>query len=392
MQKITLFKGKLKTQDQMNPTYALWAEFMPYHWVAGDLPLLQKHALALNLAIPASQIGSTELRALLLRAALLEVPVRAWLLLPDALGYWPHAGNAEIFAETAHRLMDWIAAEQLPLPVLIADLEPSLADSLHLRQLLLQRHLPALWSHLRQSQRALKLAEAREVYNQLIHELHQRGTQAWAVTYPLVVEDAQASNTCFQELLQLPVTGVNWDALSLMTYRSSFRDLLGFALSPHFVKGYFEDARTCFGQQLQVQAALGVVGTVGKLSESGYKDPSELAADCEAARQAGVSEIQIFSLDGMHHALTPGDWLGALRRETNLKMAADWPNRGLRSLLKLSNALLAQGRPDAVAGPAKIFRLQKELQAALAGTDGNAIKYLRQLIEKNRIGLFRPQR
>jgi len=374
----------------MPPAYALWAEFMPYHWVAGDLPLLQKHALALNLAIPASQIGSTELRALLLRAALLEVPVRAWLLLPDALGYWPHAGNAKIFAETAHRLMDWIAAEQLPLPVLIADLEPSLADSLHLRQLLLQRHLPALWSHLRQSQRALKLAEAREVFNQLIQELHQRGTQAWAVTYPLVVEDAQAGNTCFQELLQLPVTGVNWDALSLMTYRSSFRDLLGFALSPHFVKDYFEDAQKCFAQPLQ--AALGVVGTVGKLSESGYREPGELAADCEAARQAGVSEIQIFSLDGMHHALTPGDWLGALRRETNLKMAADWPNRGLRTLFKLSNALLAQSRPDTVASPAKIFRLQKELQAALPGTDGNAIKYLRQLIYKNRIGLFRPQR
>lgn len=390
MQKITLFKGKLKAQDQMNPAYALWAEFMPYHWVAGDLPLLRKHALALNLAIPSSQIASPELRALLLQAALLEVPVRAWLLLPDAQGYWPHAGNAEIFAQTAHRLMDWIDAEKLPLPVLIADLEPSLADSLHLRQLLLQRHLPALWAHLRQSQRALKLAAAREVFNRLIHELHQRGTQAWAVTYPLVVEDAQAGNTCFQELLQLPVTGVNWDALSLMTYRSSFRDLLGFSLSPHFVKGYFEDARKCFQQPLQ--AALGVVGTVGKLSESGYHDPAELAADCEAARQAGVSEIQIFSLDGMHHALTPADWLGALRRETLLTTRPDWASRGLRSLLRLSNALLAQGRPDAVAGPAKIFRLQKELQAALSGTDGNAIKYLRQLINQNRIGLFRPER
>lgn len=379
----------------MTPAYALWAEFMPYHWVAGDLPLLQQYALALNLAIPAAQIGRPALRSLLHRAAQLNVPVRAWLLLPDAQGYWPHAGNATVFTETAHQLMDWLEAEQLPLPILIADLEPSLADSQHLRQLLLQRHLPALWAHLRQSQRALKLAAAREVFNRLIHELHQRGTQAWAVTYPLVVEDALAGNACFQELLQLPVTGVNWDAISLMTYRSSFRDLLGFSLSPQFVKGYFEDAQKCFTQPLQ--AALGVVGTVGKLAESGYRDPSELAADCEAARQAGVSEIQIFSLDGMHRALTPADWLGALRRETALNTTPDWPSRGLRTLFKLSNALLAnalltQSRPDTLAGPAKILRLQKELQAALPGTDGNAIKYLRQLIDKNRIGLFRPQR
>lgn len=374
----------------MTPTYALWAEFMPYHWVAGDLPLFKHYDLALNLAIPSSQIGSPDLRALLQRAAILAVPVRAWLLLPDAQGYWPHAGNAVVFAETAHRLMDWLEAEKLPLPVLIADLEPSLADSLHLRQLLLQRHLPALWAHLRQSGRAQKLASAQAVFNRLIQELHQRGTQAWAVTYPLVVEDALADNTCFQELLQLPVTGVNWDALSLMTYRSSFRDLLGFTLSAHFVKDYFEDARRCFA--LPLQAALGVVGTVGKLSEAGYREPGELAADCQAARQAGVSEIQIFSLDGMHRALTPRDWLSALRRDMPLTSGAHWPNRGLRSLFKLSNALLAQGRPDAVTGPAKIFRLQKELQATLSRTDGNAIKHLRQLIDQHRIRLFRSQR
>jgi hypothetical protein len=373
----------------LKQNYAVWSEFMPYHWVLGDLSLLQRQGLALNLAIPSDQMGQPALRQLLIQAALQAVPIRAWLLLPDQQGYWPNASNAKEFALLVHRFLDWIETEKLPLPIVIADLEPCLADSQHFKQLLLQRHLPALWAHLKQSQRQAQLSNACQIYNRLIQELHQRGTQAWAVTYPLVVEDAQAGNCCFQELLQLPVSGVAWDALSLMTYRSSFRDILKLPLTASFVQNYFQDAKNCF--DIPIQAALGVVGRVGKLSESGYRSPSELAADCQAVRSAGVSEIQVFSLDGMHLSLTPADWLGAMQREQ-----ADIPghisDRAVRLLLKLSNGLLAQGGPNPIAGEAQILRSQKQLQATLARADRNMFKGLRQLVNKDWVRFFRSQR
>jgi len=368
---------------------ALWCEFMPYHWVAGDLPLLHKLGLSLNLAIPSHQIGAKPLHALLREAARLGVEIRAWLLLPDSQGYWPNANNAKSFADTVHRFYDWIEAEKLPLPTLIADLEPALADSLLLKQLLLKRHLPALLKHLHQPERQTRFVQAQSEFNRLIVELHQRGTEAWAVTYPLVVEDALAGNRAFQELLQLPVSGVAWDALSLMTYRSSFRDILGFSVSAQFIEKLFHEARHAF--DMPVQAALGVVGTVGKLSEGGYQDPHELGADCQAARRAGVSEIQIFSLDGMHRALTPHDWINALNHEQKPEKAT-WADQGVRLLFKTAHQVLTQTGPDRPRSPLQIFRRKKELQTALTGTDRNLLKYLRQLIEKDRIRFFRPQR
>lgn len=108
---------------------------------------------------------------------------------------WPNAQNAELFAELAHRLYDWLESTGLPLPVLIVNLEPNLADSQHFRQLLLNHHLPELWNHLRQQNRRERLLMVRYCLNRLIVDLHQRGTQAWAVTYPLVVDDALAGNT-----------------------------------------------------------------------------------------------------------------------------------------------------------------------------------------------------
>ncbi|MEZ0372891.1 MAG: hypothetical protein ACAI44_27615, partial [Candidatus Sericytochromatia bacterium] len=133
------------------------------------------------------------------------------------------------------------------------------------------------------------------------------GLRIQVVTYPFLVHDAAAGNTAFQEFLQVPVTPVAWDRIALMVYRSSFQDVSPLRLSSWLVYHYLELARRVL--EAPVIAALGVIGSIGKIAEGGFREVDEIRRDIAAARAAGVETLQLFSLDGMHQLWAPDEWL-----------------------------------------------------------------------------------
>lgn len=288
---------------------AVWAEFMPYSWVRADLPRLAAAGLQLNLAIQMAHWNSPALQSLLHAAEAEGVPVGAWLLLDDAQGYWPNAENAEIFCQHVQQFVDWLAGQQLQVHEIIVDMETPLALSRLLKGRLLQG-LQLEYRRWRSPRTHHRFWQSVECFQELVHGLHAQGLRVQVVSYPMIVHDALAGDTALQEFLQIPVTPVNWDEISLMVYRSSFQDFLPFRISSGMVYRYLESARRAL--DTPISAALGVVGTLGKLSESGFSNPDEIAADIRAAQAAQALRIQLFSLDGMHQLGAPQDWLRLL--------------------------------------------------------------------------------
>lgn len=285
---------------------AIWSEFLPWHWVEADLLRLSAAGLQLNLALPAQAFPDPALAQLLRAAAAQNVPVGAWLLLPDRQGYWPNAENAQEFSQWVQVFLDWLEQQHLQVSELIVDLETPLALSRFMKGNLL-RGLQLEWQRCLSAHNHEQFLSATALFSDLVQQVHQVGLKIQAVTYPFVVHDAQVGNTAFQELLQIPVTPVPWDRISLMVYRSSFQDLWPWPLSSWLVGHYISTARQAFSQP--VVAALGVIGSIGKLSESGFRDPDQIGRDLAAAKAAGAAGIELFSLDGMHQLGAPLDWL-----------------------------------------------------------------------------------
>lgn len=275
---------------------------MPYRWLLGDLPRLAQQGYQLNLAIPISRWPDPDLVRLLQAASAQNVPIGAWLLLDDQSGYWPNAENADVFRAYVQRFLDWLEHTQLQVAEILVDMETPLALSRLLKGQLFSG-LQLEWQRWRSPHNRERFVLATQQFTEMVSDIHQAGLQVEAVSYPFLVHDAVSGNRVFQEFLQVPVLDVPWDGLALMVYRSSFQDLAPVRLGPWLVYRYLELAKRHL--QLPLTAALGVIGSIGKISEGGFRDPSAIRADIAAARAAGIERLQLFSLDGMHELGPP---------------------------------------------------------------------------------------
>lgn len=322
-------------------SHAVWSEFMPCRWVEGDLERLQRFGLQLNLALPPARLQDPDLNRLLSAAADRGVPVGAWLLLEDSQGYWPNAENAGAFSELVSRFLDRLEREQLKIAEIIVDMETPLALSRLLKGRLVQG-LQLEWQRWQSPLNQERFNNSTDIFTNLVGDLHSAGLTVQVVTYPFIVHDAAAGNLAFQTFLQVPVTPVPWDRISLMTYRSSFQDLSPLRLSSWLVWHYLDLARRVL--DVPLSAALGVIGSIGKITEGGFRDVDDIRADIAAARAAGAESLQLFSLDGMHQLGAPEDWL------------------------RLYSTL--PGKPAALPGDRMLLQTLRRAHALLSGLDG----------------------
>jgi len=286
--------------------HAVWSEFLPWQCVEADLPRLKQYNLQLNLAIPARSFPNHKLAKLLKSAQQQGVPIGAWLLLSDKDGYWPNAENARLFYLHVISFIDWLDKNKLQVTELIVDMETPLALSRLMKGRLIQG-LQLEWQRWLSQKNHEQFLSAQEIFHKLVKTVHQANLKIEVVTYPFIVHDARANNTAFQEFLQIPVTSIPWDSISLMVYRSSFQDFWPLPLSSWMVYQYITNARKYLNQP--IKAALGVVGSIGKLNESGFNNPDEIRRDLAAAKAAGAQGLELFSLDGMHQLGAPLNWL-----------------------------------------------------------------------------------
>jgi hypothetical protein len=286
---------------------AVWSEFLPPQEVSGQLPALARFEADLYLAVQPNALGG-DLLTLLREAEAQGVGVRLWPQLPE-LGIWVNETNAVEFGVFAFELLEWAAANDVSVEWIIFDLEPSFEYAEQLRGTFGEEGLAAGLDLLAGHRAPEDFEAARRVIAEIVEQLHSVDVQAMAVTLPWTIDDLADSDADLQDIFDTPLAGIVWDKVSVMAYRPWFSNLLGASLSPGFVGSYARSVAARFADHGQV--AIGNISSPGLLLPQGYSDPFDVTLDVSAARSAGVTDISLYSLDGMVLAGGAERWLAA---------------------------------------------------------------------------------
>lgn len=285
---------------------AVWSEFLPYEEVERHLGDLAARGVTLYLAVTPERATSSGLFALLRAAAARGVPVRPWLLLREEDGYWANKWNAPQVRRHVLSFLDGLEAEGLSTGWIILDVEPPATLTGALAARLKRFDLVGAHRLLAAASRDGALSEARAAYGGLVETLHARGVKVQAVSTPMILDDAPGHDR-IESALGTPMSGVGWDEVSFMAYRPEFTRMVG-RVGPDLVYRYALEARRRFGDRAGLD--VGEVGSPGYPEPvPGYTDPRELEGDLAACRAAGLSRVNVFSLDGVIEQGGTARWL-----------------------------------------------------------------------------------
>ena len=312
---LIIFFGCRQDASPVRPWHqALYAaecpDFNCYDEVEKVLPLLMKTQTDIYVAIPSWKIGDPSLRNLLISAKAKGVGVRAWILLPYEMGYWPNEENVDEFTIAVMNFVDWSDTESLGVSWIVVDLEPSFEYTQEFSNLLSQGQISEALTILKSHIDPTAYEESKEKFKNLISVLHSRGWKVMAVTYPMVLDDLEDGDEGIQDALDIPCSGLDWDNISFMAYLSTFQTYVSDPVGADLVYSYAKDARKYFGDRGGI--ALGVVGPGGVAENQVlvYTRPGLLHRDFGATMLGGIKEIQVYSLEGILALGNPEDWLG----------------------------------------------------------------------------------
>jgi hypothetical protein len=277
------------------------------------IDLLLRHRLEPIIALPPTRATEAMARAL---GALSAAGVRLglWPLLSDADGYWPSNRNAPAFANRVRQCLAFASSANTRPSTVLIDLEPPLPTVRALSSGKLVRTLLGL------SARALRAGREREeaesIFRGLRAELGARGIETFVTVFPPVIADLAIGANVWQSVLGTVAASSEWDVISPMLYTSliaaTLPDALGEARTMAVAKRSLElgarllSRNTMDGRR---SISLGLVGR-GKLgNERTLTSPEDLATDIRIARQAGIDDLALFSLEGVLGSAHPEAWL-----------------------------------------------------------------------------------
>jgi hypothetical protein len=246
------------------------------------------------------------------------VPLIAWLLLPQAQGYWFNAGNAPAAVEQYEAFRVWSAAHELEWAGVGLDIEPDIRDAavLSVRGALFSMLLRRVFD-------MEQLRRAQQIYAGLITQIRADGYTVDSYQLPLIVDERRAGTTLLQRLAG--IVNLDVDREVLMLYSSFMRPL-----GPGLLWSYAGEGGS---------VGLGVTGGGVDLPELQRLAPltwDELARDLRVAWQWN-DDIHIFSLEGCVQQgflsrLRAFDWAQMASRPGNAGQA-DRLRRMLRAVL-----------------------------------------------------------
>ncbi|MBI2375582.1 MAG: hypothetical protein HYV07_16425 [Deltaproteobacteria bacterium] len=265
-------------------------------------------------------------------------PFGLWPLFGDDDGYWLSEVNAERFGGRVSHAMALAAQAGTAPRTIVFDLEPPLEVT---RALvgplpLVAGARRALRSRSPEAQE--RRARARVHLERIVQDLDGRFESLAAVPPPIALELGSGARL-FQHTLGTEAETLEFDRISAMAYTSMIARVLPFGGMEAARGVLFETARALVARDPSSAAlSLGVVGTGKLTTEATLESPSELARDVRAAIAADVTDLALFSLEGVLASPSPEGWLVAFRESSpEIPKAgawARWLSRGLRGGLR----------------------------------------------------------
>jgi hypothetical protein len=274
---------------------SVWSEFIPYMEVELKLTELKSRNLSLNLAFFEDKSSYDELAHLLQKAHDLGVEVRPWLLLSEEHGYWFNKWNFEFAKNFTQEFLAEMKKRNVQVPWLIFDLEASPDLTIILEEALSKKDFIKVLNTLKKSSEEGAISTAQQKFTLLVEALHSQDVKVMAVVSNFILHDSIHQQ--IESAFGLPVSGVPYDEIAVMAYRAEFQKNYG-RISPGIVREYARKAKARFGELASI--GLGEVGHVSYPREfQGYANPSNLHEDLLACDELGISNVSIYSLDGM---------------------------------------------------------------------------------------------
>lgn len=299
---------------------ALWSEFLPPNEVSEQIPFLKEWGLGLYQAVHYDMIGNQELKELFIEANKSGIDARAWILLDYPDGYWPNEDNADKFYTQAVSFMDWVESENIPVEWLVVDLEMSWQKTQILSEA--KGDFTKILDLISSNINSEKYNLSKQKYQELVETARSRGFKVMCVTYPQVLDDIADGDDTIQDALDIPVTGIDWDEVSFMVYRTVFNDMWAEGFTSYLIYSYAKSAVELYGDRAGIDVGLVaplVQSTNGEVPglANGYTSPEGLLEDISAAKAAGVRSVHIWPLDHVIQYPEPEKWvdLSALKTE-----------------------------------------------------------------------------
>ncbi len=213
-----------------------------------------------------------------------EVPVIAWLLLPEEQGYWFNADNGPQAVARYAAFRAWTAEHGLRWAGLGVDIEPDIQE---LQLLVTGRVGAALPGLIRRLLDGAGVWRARAIYATLLTQMALDGYRVESYQIPFIVDERRTGSTLLQRLFGLVDVVANREVLMLYT---SFLRPVG----PGMLWSYGRDAD---GIGIGVTGGGVEIGPNGVGSMPAPLNWSEFARDLRLARRLS-RHLYIFSLEG----------------------------------------------------------------------------------------------
>lgn len=302
--------------------------------VQEQLPVLQKKGASLYLQINENDIGSVELIQVLNDAKKRNINCIIWPLLERDQGPWANEYNFKPFGKLIRKTIEWLHKEQIQPEYIVINMENGIAQMDSIKNFLNNKNYSSMVKLLLNNIDREHFIKGVEGYKKIVEEIHKKGFRAMITTYPFMVDDFQDNDPDIQDLTNVPISGIDWDAFTFTPYRTAYSSDLGVTFTPYMVYEFGKAAKGLFREKARLS-----VGIIGKGEHGpGYISPEDLGKDIAAAKAAGIDEVDLFHLNGMIQEGNVTDWINA---DVNAEMPAyDFKVTAARAFVKTLDRIL----------------------------------------------------
>lgn len=319
----------------------VWGEnFEPEQALDSELmSVFKEFDVCLNIAVPYRSFE--EYSNLVREYGEENIDLCLWLLLPSELGYWPSERSVGFFSNYLDEVFDWASEEGLYFPWVGVDLETPIFQIERFREVSFWEKPSAVFRAGLSNLDVGRFENAVVEFSSLLDKIHDFGAKTLTAVNPLVINDTSTGDAFIQDLLEVPVFGIDWDRVSFMIYTSMLsgysKNLISSEESTTLLYNYLSEAV----EKLQDRAAvsIGVTGTGALGDEPYYENPSELKPDVEASLAAGVKDISIFCIEGILKRGNPREWFDMVQNSKPRKPDSSLKVSLIRSGAKIGTSL-----------------------------------------------------
>ncbi len=296
--------------------YRVWAEYLEPEQVLEPqvMSLLKKFDINLCMAFPADGMNDRYER-FLKEYEQAGIPVTLWTLLDDNLGYWPSERNAKDFVKHVARVFDWTDSAGARFPWLAVDME---LPHYYLKQIKGATDPVSLattaYNIFKENRDTGRFYDTAATLNKMIEVVHAHGTKVLAAASDFTAVDIAGETISIQDSLETPISPVNWDVVSFMSYTSLMTGYSKGIMKTADARWWMYKVAREMKRVLWNRAGMSIgVTYVGKLEDEKYYEmPDELVPDMQAVKAALIEDISVFCLEGMLRSPRPEEWLEKL--------------------------------------------------------------------------------